>query len=171
MPSSRTSRAADARGSRARAGVAFLVGAALAWCGCSSDGKREGPVQPVNDPREAALVLLQAAQTGRTSRQDLAGIFGDLESQEWARIGDALRPLKTSTGARITSAEELRSDRFAVDLEVALPGGGGARYRVQTARRPDGTWRVISLDGPGVAWPPGGAPRDEGLTTSAPPHG
>ncbi len=148
--------------------LALVALAMIPWNGC---GKRsEGSVAQVTDPREAALVLLQAAQTGRTSRQDLAGVTGELTFEGWADLADALRPLRATTRARILSVEELGAGKTAVDLEVALPGEGNARYRVHAAGEADGTWRIVSLDGPGVAWPRPSASRDDGLSTSAPPR-
>lgn len=114
-------------------------------------------------------MLLQGAQNGTMSRAVLAGVVGELSLEQWAALGDALAPLQTTTRARILTAEAIAPERTAVDLEVALAGDGVARYRVQAERAPDGTWRVVSLDGPGIAWPAASAARDEGLSISAPP--
>ena len=153
------------------AALGLFALAIVAWGACTPDRSPSADLSaPATDPREAALVLLQAAQTGRTSRGELAEmVSGDLSAERWGALGDALAPLRETTRARILALEEIGPERTAVDLEVALVGEGSARYRVQAVREADGTWRVASLDGPGVAWPAANAARDEGLSTSAPP--
>lgn len=59
--------------------------------------------------------------------------------------------------------------RRAVDLLCALDGGGKASLSVTAEELPDRTWRVVSVEGPGIGWPSPRPTDGEGLTTSAPP--
>ena len=130
------------------------------------------PPSTQTDARGAALAVLQAAQAGHTSPAELQPLVGtDLPREKRVSLRDALEVLRDTSAARPLGEDSPAGpDKTAVDLEVSLPGGGTATYTVQAARQPDGTWRVVSLHGPGVAWPPASVPKDEGLTTSAPPR-
>ena len=50
-----------------------------------------------------------------------------------------------------------------------LAGEGSAVVSIQSEEQPDGTWRVVSVLGPGVDWPPRRRDAGGGATTSAPP--
>jgi hypothetical protein len=168
MPTPRTSTGAERCGAWGRL-AALSVAAALIACGDRRAPQAE-VLPPAGDPREAALALFQAAQTGRTTAAEIAALVGeDLPADHQSALADALAPLRASSRARILDHEAMAEDRSAVDVEVSLPGGGAARYAVQVERGADGRWIVTTIDGPGTAWPPRRAPKDEGISTSSPP--
>lgn len=115
-----------------------------------------------------ALALFGCA--GSPEAETISLLFGpDLTSQERTRLDVALASLSAARDVRVVGEGPAGRERIAVDLEASLASGGAARYTVQAARATDGAWRVVSFQGPGVSWPPEPSPKDEGLTTSAPP--
>ena len=133
--------------------------------------QRLEPLPPASDPREAALRLVQAAQTGRSTAGEIAAlVHADLPSDSRIALAQVFDALRRTRRARILAAQPLGPERSAVDLEVDLGAGGTARYSSQCERATDGTWVVVSIAGPGVTWPPTPAAGDnEGLSTSSPP--
>lgn len=93
----------------------------------------------------------------------------DLPAAQRAPLADVLASLRRTRRAAIVASEPVGADRAAVDVEVTLEGGGSARYSIAANRRDDGSWVVISIEGPGASWPPRASPRDEGLSISSPP--
>jgi len=153
-----------------RATLAVLAAVAA---GCRGES---GPAATLEDAttsaRGVALALFRCAGEGGPTTVEISALFGsDLALEERARLPLALDSLRQVHDVRVVGEGPAGRDRTAVDLEAGLPAGGAARYGVQAARSPDGAWRVVSFEGPGVSWPPSPSPRDEGLTTSAPPGG
>lgn len=151
--------------------LALAIACAAVAAACA-DRRSAGAqaLPPANDPREAALALFQAAQTGRSAPEELASLLGDpLPPERRSSLAVVLAPLRTTADARVVAHEALGPDRAAVDIEVRLPGGGSARYSAETERREDGRWIVAAIHGPGAAWPLSPIPSGEGLSTSSPP--
>jgi hypothetical protein len=87
-----------------------------------------------------------------------------------ADAAGALRRLAEAREARVVGAAPLPEGAVAVDVEASLGDGARGRYAIHVARRDDGTWRVVAIGGPGIAWPPRPLPPAEGLSESAPPR-
>ncbi len=122
-----------------------------------------------SDARGAALLLFQVARAGRPAEELRPLVGEDLAGDRRVALRVVLDALRSSSDARVVGETPAGHDKTAVDVEATLAGGGIARYQVQATREPDGTWRIVSIAGPGVTWPPLPPPRDEGLTTSQPP--
>ncbi len=153
-----------------RATLAVLAAMAAACRGES--GSLETAAEATRSARGAALALFHRDDAGSRTPAEISTLFGpDLGAQERARLLPALDSLRLAHGVRVVGEGPAGVDKTAVDLEAPLPAGGVMRYGVQAARLSDGTWRVVSFEGPGVSWPASPSPRDEGLTTSAPPEG
>ncbi len=165
MRSRQITRAEALRRNLAAAALSLLVAA----CGDSRSPEAES-LPPSFDSREAALALFQAAQTNRTSPKEIEALVPpDLTPERRMALAETLAGLRKTLEARLVGEEPVGVDRSAVDIEILLPGGGTARYSVQVERKEDRSWRVISIHGPGAAWPPNPTPGDEGLSTSPPP--
>lgn len=82
----------------------------------------------------------------------------------------ALRRLAEARRPRIVGVAPLPDGAAAVDVEAELGDGAKARYAIHVARKEDGTWSVVAIGGPGIAWPPRPLPPAEGLSESAPPR-
>ena len=154
---------AKAESQRRRARPAVLLALAL-LSGCAGE----------TDPAAAAaLELFELAQGADPGPEVLAVRFdpppGDERDQ--ALLLDALASLAALPVPHVVGVERPPGepeDAF-VDLESTLAGGGLARFTVRLAAGEDGLWRVGWFQGPGVAWPPRGRVRNEGLTSSAIP--
>jgi hypothetical protein len=85
----------------------------------------------------------------------------------FATTADALGGL----GGRceIVRVDPAGSVRRAVDLACALGGGGTASLTITTEEQADRTWRVVSVEGPGIGWPARRPAAGDGVTTSPPP--
>ena len=115
----------------------------------------------------AALALFALAERRDPDRQELADVvLEELLAAGSAELLDSLEQLgrpRSLEIVRVVRMPEL--DRAAVDLQATLPGEGIAAYTVQTAEQPDGTWRVVWFQGPGVVWPHAPRRPGEGLST------
>jgi hypothetical protein len=143
------------------AALVVVVPAAVV-VGCGRDERAEA---------RPALELFRLAAGDGVSPPELAGVIGaDLLEADMPLLLDALEELRRVSPPEVLAVETLPEvGRVAVDLRVGLPGEGSARYSVETARQPDGSWRVVGLRGPGLSWPARPRPRGEGLTPSPPP--
>ncbi len=145
----------------------LLVAAIAGVLGCRGG---TAPLRAPRDAREAAIELFALARLPDPSPSDVALVLDpDRAAGDPAGCRAALAALASVSSTAVAGIEPLVGmGKTAVDVDASLPGGGVARFAVQAAPRPDGTWRVVSFEGAGAAWPPARAPRDEGLTTSAP---
>jgi hypothetical protein len=120
-------------------------------------------------PEHVALGLFALAQhNGEPSAETLATLVvanGDAISM--ARLRDAIAGLKQTSPPEVTRVLVLAEGVRALDLEIALKGGGVAHYSLQCEETPTG-WRITSFQGPDLGWPTRAAGGD-GLSTSAPP--
>jgi hypothetical protein len=144
------------------------MGAAVALSACTRD---TAPPAPARQPEQAALLLFRVAWLEPAPGDGWKSVIEENRLAEdplgIRRTADALKSLSNPEVLRVEPLDPLR--RAAVDVACALPGGGRAHLVIQVERVPDGTWRVVSIEGPGVGWPQGRAPSGEGLSTSAPP--
>jgi hypothetical protein len=148
--------------------AALGLGVVAAGCG------REEPAAteiPAADPRSAALAVFEIARLGDPDRETVAAVFDESRlTESLAVVLDAVSPLAEFSEPRIVDEVSMPGiHRVAIDLEVSLAGGGSAVVSIQSEEQPDGTWRVVSVLGPGVDWPPRPRSGDAGATTSAPP--
>jgi len=146
------------------------LGLALVAAGCGR-GDPPAPEIPAADPTSAALAVFEIARLGDPDRETVAGVFDESRlTESLAVVLDAVSPLAEFSDPRVVDEVSMPGvHRVAVDLEVSLAGGGSAAISIQAEEQADGTWRVVSVLGPGVDWPPRPASRNAGATTSAPP--
>ena len=136
-----------------------LLALTLAACGAAPSG-----------PEHAALELFRAAGTRPFPAERIDALFDlRVDDPRHAALLDALDRLRVAGEPAVTGIQTLEDlQRTAVDLESRLVGGGVASYTVQLEPAGD-DWIVRWFGGPGVEWPPPRRPRDEGLSSSAPP--
>jgi len=149
-----------------RGPASFLALALVALAGCS------GPPAPPKSPEEAALRLLRMASATEIRRADWAAVAAseriDADPALFATTMAALGAM--GTRCRVTgTAPAGGGTRRDADLTCSLPGGGTASLVIASEERPDGTWRVVSIEGPGIGWPSQRPGDGAGVTTSAPP--
>jgi hypothetical protein len=147
-----------------------VLGLVLAAVGCGREEPAAPEIPPL-DPRSAALAVFEIARLGDPDRETVAAVFDEGRlTESLAVVLDAVAPLAEFSDARIVDEVSMPGVyRVAIDLEVSLAGEGSAAISIQSEEQPDGTWRVVSVLGPGVDWPPRPARGDAGATTSAPP--
>ncbi len=150
-------------------GVGALCLAAVA-VGCRGERPTE-PALPPADATTAALAVFELARVDDPDRDTVTLVFDAARlTESMAGVLDAIAPLAETSRPRVIAELAMPEvQRVAVDIEADLPGGGNAIFGVQSERRPDGTWRVVSVLGPGVEWPIRSPGRDSGTTTSSTP--
>jgi hypothetical protein len=148
-----------------RAHLGRLAAAALAMvalAGCSRD-----PRPPKSAEAAARLFVRMASARDPDWSLVCAKETIDADPVHFAATASHVREL--GAGCAVAGAPAAAGrDREAVELACALAGGGKASLSLTAERRPDGTWRVVSIEGPGIGWPRR-ATFGEGTTTSAPP--
>ena len=124
---------------------------------------------PDDSPQAVVLRVFELGRTGDPDGDVLDTLFGPLEDLgDRARLLDAIEALG-SAQPEVVAVEPLETlDAVAVDLSLALQGGGEAAVSFLLERHDD-HWRVRSFHGPGTQWPSRRPPPDDGLTTSPPP--
>lgn len=151
-----------------RRGTAIgLAAALLASTALSCRSSQPDSVGVVRDARSAALLLFRAGREGTPPEQLGSLVEGELAGARRAALARLLEEIASTTSVRVLE-EAAVSDRTALDLEATLRGGGTARYQVQV-RAGAGTFRIVSVVGPGASWPQSAASGGDGLSTSAPP--
>lgn len=129
----------------------------------------------------AALLALLAVSCRRppsppTTPEAIALAVFSGESTPWLEDGAgadarrAVQRLREAREPRVIGSSPLPAGGVAVDVEAALGGGARGRYALHLAPDATGTWRVVAIGGPGVAWPVRPSPAAEGLSESAPPR-
>jgi hypothetical protein len=129
----------------------------------------------------AALLAFAAASCRRptpaptTPEATALAVFGVdsttlLEDGASADARRAVRRLREAGEPRVVGSSPLPDGGVAVDVEASLGEGARARYAIHVARSGDGSWRIVAIGGPGVAWPARPPPASEGLSESAPPR-
>jgi hypothetical protein len=140
---------------------------------CGGDSTAPGPPVIANDTPEAAALSLFALAVRPHDDGDASArtvVDPSLLSEDPGALYDALDALRGVEGPRVVAAERLEGlDRWAVDLEGALPGPALANFSAQVEPADDGTWSVVWFAGPGVEWPRREPPRGDGLASSEPP--
>lgn len=129
------------------------------------------PPSPPRDPRAAALALFDVAGRPQPAAAETAAVIdGAVASRDPVGLVEALSRLGRARDPAVVAVDTLETEGSAVvDIDAALSGGASGRFSVHVERRADGTWRVVSLSGPGVGWPRRAMPAGEGLTVSPPP--
>jgi hypothetical protein len=149
-----------------RFAVAGLLGLALAGCADAPEVDRLDN----SGPEAAALSLFTLAGEFEPDETWLARLLdpATLEADRAAAL-DTLTGLRPVSAATVVQSTELQAlGRVVLDLDGELPGGV-ARYSVQVESRREAGWQIVSILGPGVEWPARATPREEGLSSSAPP--
>ena len=150
-----------------RPGGALLLGLLLVACSTGGCGG------PPGNPRSAALRLFELAREEEPPEEALRQVIDGVRlDEDRVSILEAVASLSEASAPRVlreTALPALR--RTAIDVAATLPGGGSASYSFQAEEQLDGTWRVVSFQGPGVDWPRRPVRSDPGLTISAPPDG
>lgn len=151
---------------RAAAGLLVL---ALA-CGGPAPDTPSGTETP---PVAVALEMLRDARTEEGRVRLAAERFGiDVDDADWPPLLDALERVGRFSDPRPGEPERLDAGgdlaEWVVDLDVALAEVGRGDVSVRL-RHADDSWTIDAFHGPGAEWPPRDRPRDDGLTSSAPP--
>lgn len=117
---------------------------------------------------DVARGLFDLARERPRAEDRIDALFAiDRDDPRRAALLDALDQLAVATDPQVSDMQTLGDlGRTVVDLYGELPGGGIARYSVQLEHSPADGWRVSWFHGPGFAWPPLRAPRDQGLSSS-----
>ena len=138
--------------------------------GCRGEAP-PGTAGPPGDPKTAALAVFDLARADDPDREAVIAVFEAARlTESMAAVLDAIAPLAETSEPRVIAEVAMPEvDRVAVDIEADLRGGGSAIFGVQSRRQGDGTWRVVSVLGPGVEWPARSADRNGGTTTSPVP--
>ena len=151
-----------AESDRRRGRLALLFVAVLVAC----RGGEAGP-----PPERTALALFELARGGEPSEERLTGLLERVPRDEAGRAAlfDVLETLGRAAPPRVSgvTASEGEADAF-VDLVVALPGEGEARYSVRLVDVGSGAWRVRWIKGPALEWPRRARVQGDGLSSSAP---
>jgi len=127
------------------------------------------PAGPPRSAGEASLRLFALSPSVDADSGELTELLDESSvERDRAAALDAVASLRDASRPSIL-AEGLLDvlDRAVVDVEAELPGGGTARFSFQARQMADGSWRVVSIEAPGVEWPDRGR-KGSGLTVSAP---
>lgn len=151
-----------------RLGVGCAIVAALLSCRCG-EPVEIAPAGPPRSAGEASLRLFALSPSIDPDSRKLAELLDEAGVEEnRAAALDAVASLRSASRPSILAEHFLDVlDRTVVDVEAELPGGGTARYSFQARQIADGSWRVVSIEAPGVEWP-GRGRKGSGLTVSAP---
>ena len=155
--------------------IAVIVIACAIAIACGSDpAVPQLPVIGNDTPEHAALSLFALAVEPHEIDGDRSVdsvVEPTLVAVDPGALFDALDALREIVSPRIVAAERLDDlDRWAIDIEGALPGPSLAAFSVQVEPADDGTWRVVWFAGPGVEWPRRGPALGDGLASSTPPQ-
>jgi len=152
----------------ARLGWWCAIIAAILSCRCG-EPVEIAPAGPPRSGGEAALRLFALSPSIDPDSRELAELLDEsIVEQDRAAALDAVSSLRNASRPSILTEGFLDVlDRAVVDVEAELPGGGTARFSFQALQIADGSWRVVSIEAPGVAWP-GRGRKGTGLTVSAP---
>jgi hypothetical protein len=134
-----------ARGDRL---AAALVGIGLLTLGCGA------PEPQAPDAASTARALFALASGDEPTAEQIADLFGDVDSAERTRLLDALRRLPGPRTVRVADVEILEGfGETAVDCVADLGGGATAGYEIRLRPRHRGGYRIRWFAGPGVRWP------------------
>jgi hypothetical protein len=142
--------------------------AAMLSCRCG-EPVEIAPAGPPRSAGEASLRLFALSPSIDPELRELAELLDESSVEEdRAAALDAVASLRNASRPSILAEGFLDVlDRAVVDIEAELPGGGTARFSFQARQLADGSWRVVSIEAPGVEWP-GRGRKGSGLTVSAP---
>ena len=153
---------------RLRLAAVGLLCALLAGC----QAPEPAPVLP--DHEQLALDMFAAA-AAEDSRVAFAETHCDrtVDDADWPTLLDGLEALGRLEDPTIVGSEPLDDAEppaeMMVDLEVAVGELTRASVSVRLQRTGD-EWGIVWFQGPGTEWPQRRTPRDQGLSTSAPPE-
>jgi hypothetical protein len=145
-----------------------VIVAAVLSCRCGEPVKI-APAGPPRSAGEAVLRLFTLSPSVDPDPDALAELLDESSiGQDRAAALDAVASLREVSRPSILAETFLDVlDRAVIDVEAELPGGGTARFSFQAREIEDGSWRVVSIEAPGVEWP-GRKRKGSGLTVSAP---
>jgi hypothetical protein len=149
---------------RAPALTVALILAGLAGGPCREDGR--GAADP-DSAEGAARAVFDLARHAPAGAEQVDALFGPIgSSADRATLVDLLERVPAGARARVRSSARVGAGgAVAVDLALSLPAGGEQTWSIHVAPRPVGDgFTVVSVFGPGLAWPPRRAPRDGGLS-------
>jgi hypothetical protein len=151
-----------------RPGWWLAIALALSTCGCR-ETLEVAPAGPPRSADEAVLRLFALSTSADPEPAALAELLDpSVVDENRAAALDAVASLAEASRPTILAQRFLEVlDRAVVDVEAELAGGGSVRFSFQARQVEDGSWRVVSIEAPGIEWP-GRMRKGSGLTVSAP---